>query len=304
MGAMGRELEAAIGEETQRTPFRLLVAVGNLERGLFAVVDRALANDAEAVEALAADVPEVRPNANLVLALGGGVVVAQRLTGRQLQIYEPRIDEASLYLRRLAAEVADGAPALMHAESFDPDAGETSFGQTTFDPLALDKALYLHRALRRSRQLLADTEGRVAGADQQGEEVGEHAAVDPAGTRDHEATTPGAGADAVDGATEAPSPDVDEAAPEPPPGDRQDQVLDLRSLAQHATEFVDELEKAWSAALDAVVLAEAQEEMNARYSSLLRSIARRASAGDRALRAAGSTRACLRCRCRAKRSRA
>jgi hypothetical protein len=72
-----------------------------------------------------------------------------------------------------------------------------------------------------------------------------------------------------------------------PPGDREDQVVDLRALARHATAFTDELERAWSAALDSVLLAEAQQEMGARYESLLRTIARRAAAADRALSTAG-----------------
>lgn len=280
-----RELEAAVATETGRASFRLLVAVGAIDQGPFAAVDGALVNDAEAVEALGRDVPEIQAGTDLILALRAGVVVAQRLIGRQLQIYERRIDEASLYLRRLTAEVADGAPALMQAGSFDPEAGETTLGETTFDPLALPEALYLHRALRHARQLLADTnEAAAAGA--------------PAGATSRSAPPeagPPADAAAVEHKARRPAGDeeaaVDSVAgsepPEPPPGDRQDQVLDLRALAQHATEFVDELEKAWSAALDAALLGEAQEEMNARYGSLLRSIQRRASAGDRAAEAAG-----------------
>jgi hypothetical protein len=273
-----QELEAAIAEETERVPFRLLVAVGKLAQRPFAPVAGGVVNDGEAVTTLAAAAPELQPDVDLVTVLRAGVVVAQRLIGRQLQIYEERIDEASLYLRRLAAEVADGAPALMRADDFDPERGETNFGRTTFDPLALDKALYLHRALRHARELLKATGG------------GGNAPTDDApegAERDREA------AELVPGAPTAPTseagqPAADpEEAPQPPPGDREDQVLDLRALAQQATAFTDELEKAWSAALDEALLAAAEEEMNARYASLLRSVQRRVAAGDRALRAAG-----------------
>ena len=288
-----RQLETALAEETARAPFRLLAAVGTLQQGPFAADDDALVNDADAVAALAADVPEISRTTDFVRTLGAGVVVAQRLMGRQLQIYETRIDEASLHLRRLAAEVADGAPALMRASDFDPEAGQTNLGQTTFDALALDKAVYLHRALRHARRLLDATNDVAI-------EPTAAPAVDSAPTTEtvaEDVPPPSAVGDDVENAdsaamaadetvAEAPAP-VEQEPPEPPLGDRADQVLDLGALARHATEFIDELERAWSAALDDVLLAEAQDEMNARLSSLLRSIQRRAAAGDRAADTAG-----------------
>jgi hypothetical protein len=280
-----RQLEAAIAEETQRAPFELLVTLRSLEQGPFEATEDGICNDAEAVETLAAELPQVGASTDLVGAIRSGVLVAQRLVGRQLQIYEERINEASLYLRQLAAEVSDGAPALMRTDGFDPDHGETNLGRTTFDPLALDKALYLHRALRHARRLLDVTDHadeRAADTAEESDNAEERTAPEDE-TPDHpEAGPPGLTENAGEQGLADPSD-----APEPPPGGREDQVLDLRALAEHATGFTDELEKAWSAALDDALWAEAQRELAARYASLLHSIQRRVAAGDRALRAAG-----------------
>ncbi len=275
-----RELEQAIAEETQRPPFRLLVAVGELTSGPFAATDDGIVNDEGAITKLATAAPDLQPNVDLIRTLRAGVIVAQRLIGRQLQVYEGRIAAASVYLRRLAAEVADGAPALMRADSFAPDRGETNLGRTTFDPLALDKALYLHRALRHARELLRATE---PGAADDAADKEEEAAADEGEPRtEGEAVVPPEDAGGAAGGAAQP-----DAAPEPPRGGRDDQVIDLRAVAEHATAFADELEKAWSGALDDALLAPAQAEMNARHASLLHSIQRRVAAGDRTLRAAG-----------------
>src|SRR5207248_4124669 len=68
-----------------------------------------------------------------------------------------------------------------------------------------------------------------------------------------------------------------------PQGERADQAVDLRALAAHTLEFTDELERAWSAALEPGLLGAAQAEFEARFASLLRTIERRVSAGARAL---------------------
>jgi hypothetical protein len=303
------ELERAIEEECERAPFRVLVAVGDLESGPFAPVEGGAANDAAAITALAAVVNEVTPAINLVGTLRTGVLVAQRLIGRQLGIYEERLNEASLFLRRLAAEVPDGAPALMRADRLDPSSGKLEIGQATFDPLALDKALYLHRALRLTQPLLAatddaaveptesatdeDASGAVADEVTAAIEAAEVAPTEKvAGVADALTTGPTAAADeagAEGGIAEEDETlaDPEAAAGEPPPGAREDQVLDLRALAAHATELTDELEHAWSDALVPEALDAAQEELKARFASLLYSLQRRAAAADRALRSVG-----------------
>jgi hypothetical protein len=275
-----REFERAIAEETRRPPFRLLVALSELAGGPFAAIDDGIVNDEDAVAALMTAVPDLQPSVDLIRTLRAGVIVAQRLIGRQLQVYEERIVAASLSLRRLAAEVADGAPALMRADKFAPERGETNLGQTTIDPLALDKALYLHRALRHARELLRATDSN--GAPEVPDERADAA-------RDEEEARAEAETDAPADAARTDAQPAEEPMPaaEPPPGGRADQVVDLRTLADHTAAFTDELEKAWSGALDHTLLAAAQKEMNARYATLLHSIQRRVAAGDRALRAAG-----------------
>jgi hypothetical protein len=104
-------IEQAVAEECGRPPFRLLVAVGKLERSGFAALGNGVGNDAEAIAALRREVAEVRDDVDLISTMRGGVIVAQRLIGRQLQIYEERIRETTLNLRRLAVEVLDGTPA-------------------------------------------------------------------------------------------------------------------------------------------------------------------------------------------------
>jgi len=284
-------LDEATGEECGRAPFQLLVAVGGLAEGPFAAVHGDVGNDLEAVAALRASVPEVTPAVDLVGSLRAGVVVAQRLIGRQLEVYRDRIEESALYLRRLAAEVPDGAPALMRADQLDPTSGELNLGKISLDPLALDSAVVLHRALRHSQALLAETSelaltaapkdpsaASEAQTDPDQETAGEPAATDEAEPPEERS----AGREASDDGTAA-----DSDAPEPPPGSRDDQVLDLQALSQHVTELTVELERAWSAALEPAALADAQSEMGARFSSLLYSIQRRVAAGDRALKQSG-----------------
>jgi hypothetical protein len=93
-------IEQAVAEECGRPPFRLLVAVGKLERSGFAAVGDGVGNDAEAIAALRREVAEVTDDVDLISTIRGGVIVAQRLIGRQLQIYEERIRETTLNLRR------------------------------------------------------------------------------------------------------------------------------------------------------------------------------------------------------------
>lgn len=281
------ELEAAVAEECGRATFRLLVEVGRLEQGPFAVDGEDVVNDAEAVTALAEEITEVTPAIDFVASLGSGVFVAQRLIGRQLEIYAERLNAATLSLRRLATEVFDGSPGLVRA-NLDTSDGKLNLGQMTPEPLALDGALYLQRALRHARALLAASGG--TGVKTSPQDVPWADALSDASAMESRllAEPPAPAGVAVEAAASEPADAPAQAEPpEPPAGDRADQVLDLRALAAHATELVDSIERVWSDALDPAALAAAQEEMGARFGSLLQSIQRRASASDRSLRAAG-----------------
>jgi hypothetical protein len=290
-------LEQAIQEECARAPFRVLVAVGALASGPFAAVDGGAANDPAAIAALTAVVAEVMPAINLTRTLRTGVLVAQRLIGRQLEIYEEAVNEASLFLRRLAAEVADGVPALMRADQLDPSTGKIEIGQATFEQLALDKAIYLHRALRLARPLLQATAGAAVVPTEaaEAEATADLPAdvTDPVDSEEPLAATVAADEPSEDGEESAEGregealADPEAAAAEPPPGAREDQLLDLRALAAHASELTDELEHAWSDALEPEALTAAQTEFNARFASLLYSLQRRVAAADRTLRSAG-----------------
>jgi hypothetical protein len=274
------ELEQAIVEETQRAEFQFLVAVGQLEQGLFTAVENAVALDPDAGDIFGSVAAEVESMAGVMGLLRAGVVVAQRLISRQLLIYQERIEEVSLFLRRLAAEIPDGEPTLFWSDSVDPERGETTRGQTSFDPLALDKARYLHRALRQARTLLQSTS---SSAGQPGETSDRARIQESENDIDHGQNGTMATVRAAAGGQ---SPAATEGI-RLPAGEREDQVVDLRALAKHVTAFVDSLEKAWSVALDNTLLAEAQREMDARYASLLSAITRRAAAADDALTAAG-----------------
>ena len=266
-------LEVAINEETQQAPFQILLAVRELTQGPFIAVESGVVNNTAAVGQLQMRISNVANTIDLASAIRSGIVVAQRLIGRQLLIYEGRISEASLCLRQLAAEISDGAPALMCSSSYDPAHGEMRLGRVTFDPLALTEAVELHRALRRTAVLLQET------GDARPQSL-------PVGSQDK---TEGQGQSGGDHATRTAGngPSRERSTPDLQCDRRQDQVFDLRSLATYATVLTGELEQAWTAALEAGLLSETLREIDARLQSLLRAFQRRATAGDRAADAAG-----------------
>jgi hypothetical protein len=262
------QIEAAIAEESTLPPFRLLVAVGSLNTGPFTASSGGISIESEALSQLATAVDGVGPGLDLMASLFNGVVVAQRLIGRQLQTYASLINDHSLRLRQLAAEVPDGGACLFRTRPVEGEAG--SKGKTTMDVVALplEKGVLLHRALSITQQFLKSASGSQirsapapapAPADPQSPLAAQ--LVDPVEV----GTSPsGQEAEGLDG-----------------------QAQDLDALAKHATEFSDELERAWSTAMDQALLTEAQQETQARYASLLSAVQRRAGSFDRALQKAG-----------------
>lgn len=279
-------LERAIEEECQRPAFRLMAAVGRLSSEPFAATEAGVTNNPNAIDELVSEIPEATGDINLVGTLGTGVVIAQRLIGRQLKIYEERISAASLLIRRLAAEVPDGGPALMRAIPGTDGPGKMS---VTFEPMALDEALHLHRALRVTSLLLDATEEADVARNPNGAPMVADTPIRPTdGTEPRDSpVVAGQSEGDIGGELGDELPDPDVAMTSPPAGGREDQVIDLRALARHALELTDELEQAWSSALDSAALDAAQGELSARLGSLLNTIQRRVAAADRELQAAG-----------------
>jgi hypothetical protein len=265
-------LEALLAEETQHPALQLLIGLAELENGPFL-----LHPDGTIAGSIATGTPMSSPPAEVVAALRRGVVQAQRLVTRQLQLYRDRIDDASMHLRRVGAEVPDGIPTLLQSDTYDPDRGVTDLGQMKLDHLALNATVLLHRALRRADLVLeatSDMEWPGPTTNMQGTTAPE------AGRR-----VPNEPSTASVGQASRPS---NETRQRSPAGDRNDQVVDLRSLAGHAAALTEDLERAWSDALNEALLSKAQEELNARYATLLHTLQRRAAAGDHALTQAGS----------------
>ena len=202
------------------------------------------------------------------------VLTCQRLFARHLLLLEERIAAASLLLRRLAAEVLDGAPILM-LTSGDPRQPQISFRE-----LALDEIRVLQRALRQARRLLAP------------------AVTSP--TRPPTAS-PEEPVTAVP-ATEQVQEKDKESADYPPTGDNtssgQDEIkgistasaVDLLAVVEHASRLTVAAERVWSSALNPAALGEANQELLEEWANLIAVIQRQAELSSRALQDAGSMR--------------
>jgi hypothetical protein len=225
------------------------------------------------VTALVAEVgPTTTPLTNapvrVVPLLEKLVLICQRLFARRLLLQEDRIAAASLRLRRLAAEVLEGAPVLMLTR------GDPAKPQLRFRELALGEVAVLQRALRQARRLLAppvtpptrpptaSPEGPPTGAPSASEVKEEAADHPPTG----EGTPTGGGE--VEGASMA-------------------SAVDLLAVVEHASRLTVAVERAWSAALDPATLGEANEELLDQWASLIAVIQRQAELSSRALEAAG-----------------
>jgi hypothetical protein len=204
----------------------------------------------------------------IVLLLQELVLSCQRLFARHLLLQEDRIAAASLRLRRLAAEILDGAPILMLTH------GDPAQPQMMIRELALGEIHMLQRALRQARRLLAppvtppttpptaSPEGRAATSPSTSEIKEEPA--------DHPPTAEGASS----GGGEAESTTTASA-------------VDLLAVVEHASRLTLTAEHAWSAALDPAALGEANQELLDQWANLIAVIQRQAELSSRALEAAG-----------------
>lgn len=191
----------------------------------------------------------------------------QRMLAQRLVVLSPLIAEASLMLRRVTAEVLDGAPALIRPEKLNGGDGSatTSLG---LNDLALPLIAPLQRQLQRAERLLSQpgpTDDRA-----KADEIEEPSlapdwqpASDPEGS--------------PEGATEA----------NEQPGALPSGVLDLRLVVERLAAINDTLERAWSEALDAVDLDTAHQDLRADFESLLRALGHATSAEETRMRAKG-----------------
>lgn len=272
-------LKTAIAEECARPSFQFLAQLAEAEP-LFVAVGEAVQLSDAGVIAVSKALPGIKPDSDIFGACFSGLVVAQRLIARQLVFYRDQIDQATRNLRVLAAEVPAGAPVLMRDEKLDLSTGRIELSSPSFDPLALVEGQYLHEALRHSERLLRETDPALARqppAPSPSKDVGELPA-----TQDEVAiieAEPGPG-----GPGESPAREPDT---EKDTAKRDDLVVDFALLVREATALTDDLERAWSDALDKLELQNAQAELGARLSSLVRSIHRRSEATESALRESG-----------------
>jgi len=270
-----QQVRLAIEQECSKPLYRMLTLISDLAEGPFKAVDTNVVIDPASLAALR----EIDPNVSQNIALGqliyGGVLVAERLIGRQLKVYEPKISAASLLLRQLAAEVPDGHPVLIRADQLDETGPLREIAPMVPEPLSLDSAQQLHRAIRLTDALLAKTEETAPPA----AAASVHGAPPPA--------TSDLGPDDSVKAADTPGDQPDGNRATPPGEQPADSPVDLRALAKDATDLADSLEKAWSDALSPDALGTARAELEARIQSLLAAIQRQVLATERELRDAG-----------------
>jgi hypothetical protein len=267
------EVIAALEEECSRPAVRLFSALLALPKGPFLADGERVINDPESLSLLAEQGVPVAEDTSILDALYGGVLVMQRLIARQLLVYRSRIEDAALLLRRMAAEVADGEPTLMRADELDPSTGTLDIRSPTLKPIPLDRGVLLHRAIDHGRQLLRDTEGLGSLTVHDNANAMRDDVPVTSGESERRDAEPAAAHN--DDSTHEPS--LDDAA----------LATDLGALARHATELTDDLERAWSHALDPAALGEAFADLDARLSSLVVAIQRQIEVVDHDLRDSG-----------------
>jgi hypothetical protein len=196
------------------------------------------------------------------------VLACQRLFARYLLLQEDRIDAASLRLRRLAAEVLDGAPALALRR------GDPARPQIQLRELALGEVGVLQRALRATRRLLTPPATQ--------------ATTPPTASPEGPAPATPSTAEVTAEATDHPPTDEDASlGGREAGGTSTSSAVDLLAVVEHASRLTVTAERAWSAALDPAVLGEANRELLDQWANLVAVIQRQAGMSSRALEAAG-----------------
>jgi hypothetical protein len=270
-----QQIKLAIAHECSKSFFRILTRISELSEGPFKAAGANVVIDSASLTALKELDANISPNTSLVQIIYRGIIIAERLIGRQLKVYEQKIGAASLLIRQIAAEVPDGLPILIRADQLDEAGPLRQLDPMIPEPLALDSALHLHRAIRLTTTLFAKTgEGVLPDPVAAANDTAPSAANDPSLEESAKAAhTPRDQSDSDRGT----SPE-DESSSTP---------VDLRALANHATELADSLERAWSDALSPDALGTAHAELESRIGSLIAAIQRQVSGTERSLRDAG-----------------
>jgi hypothetical protein len=196
------------------------------------------------------------------------VLACESLFARHLLLREDRIVTASLRLRRLAAEVLDGAPVLTST------GGDPAQPQIRFTELALGEVHVLQRALRQARRVLSPPVAQAARpspASPEGSATATQSTSEGEGeATNHAPTTEGAAAGAPEAESTGPA-----------------SAVDLVAVVEHVSRLTVSAERAWSAALDPDALGEANPKLLDQWHSLMEVIRRQAELSSRALGAAG-----------------
>jgi hypothetical protein len=270
------ELRGHIAELEHAEPWRLAIALDQYvidPRRNLAFEEERLILRPEPLAALAAAVDADAVPKAVGELLGGGMLVAAKMTSRQLLACSQAIREASLLVRQVGAEVLLGYPVLV---GFPPGEEPTSSLSLTHKPLPLPEIEALQQALVRARFLLNDTAAAA----------GEHPDEPPVRAVEVE--------EVAEQAQQAP----EEGIPVPghwgpgkhlgpPPPASEPQPLDFDTLVEHLGRLPAETERAWSRALDADLLSESQKELRAEWGSLLVMLYREANDSTERLRARG-----------------
>lgn len=249
---------------------RMLVEMHRINGDIFKIEEEVVAIDSDSLSSLPVSFATTPTVTNLLSGLQIGLAIAQRLVGHYLLTFKSPIEEASLMLRRLAAEVPDGSPALIRAEGLDSEreTESVSLGRTTIDGFALEEGRQLHRALRLSEKLLKTAI-----------QIPNHPFTELS-TTGVKATPPSnRSSDSSDGS-------LNEARHNAESNDSV--IIEWYALIDHAVDFNDKLERAWSGALDGALAASAYDELEARFSSVFLVLNRLVTTSDQEVAETGA----------------
>jgi hypothetical protein len=202
------------------------------------------------------------------------LLLAQEMIAQRVLAYRELIDEHGLCVRLLAAEVQLGHPIAL-AVGPTQDGPDKESRTMSLKPLPLDRIAILQAAIRKAESLLAEDDD--LGDDEDEDE-------DRADEEDKRRSDAIVDDDSHDGEDEDTN-NADKYTEIGGPGGPL--PLDYELLIEHARRLPGEVERAWSAALDAVGQDEAHAELTARWHALLTATARLAEKHARELREAG-----------------